>query len=61
MIDIQKLSTGQKLRNGPDVATIAAVYYQGGQWRADLRFDDDSVYMGEDNEGLELWGWELIR
>jgi hypothetical protein len=61
MIDIQKLSTGQRIRSiyGHD-ATIEAVYYQGGEWRADISFSaSGNVYAGVNNYNLERW--ELTR
>lgn len=60
MIDIQKLSTGQRIKGFHVSATIEAVYFQGGEWRADIRFDDSgNEYLGVNNSNLERW--ELIR
>lgn len=58
-INIQKLSTGQKLRTQLDtIATVEAVYYQGGQWKADFSFGDGSVWTGAPNNGIHS-EWEL--
>lgn len=57
MIDIQKLSTGQKIDGGPiwGIITVEAVYFQGDEWKADIRFDDGSLYHGETNRGMKGW------
>lgn len=63
MIDIQKLSTGQLLQNLRGyVIRVAAVYFQGGEWKVDIYWPDDpDPFHGVTNDDLNKGHWELTR
>lgn len=46
--------TGQRLRflGAPIVVTVEAVYFQGGQWKTDLRLPDGPQIIGQTLEGF---------